>query len=165
MTDVLGRLNARIFVMSAALILVACGAQAPRAPETPCRDQLVGVALGFERAKVGPNELPFGIFCGPKSDEPAPRVTFVEAHFTPTPAPSGVEPVKSEIVYRPAARVLESETDRLQFDYVVKVVFDQAGYWAMRLRIRAPWAANESDTTMMVLVDGDEREPAGNETQ
>jgi hypothetical protein len=163
MTNVPGRLNARVFVMGVASLLVACGAQEPRTPETPCRDQLVGVALGFERAKVGANELPFGIFCGPKSDEPAPRVTFVEAHFAPTHALSGAEPVKSEIVYRPAARVLESSTDRLQFDYVVKVVFDRAGYWAMRLRIRAPWAANESDTTMMVLVEDDE--PAGSETQ
>ena len=137
-------------VSTLASTLVACGAPAANAPKAACQDQPGGMALGFEHAKVGANELPIAIFCGMRGDEPTPQATSVEASFTSTLA--GAAPVKGEVVYRRAARVLEGGGDRMQFDYVIKVIFDRAGTWVMQLRARVPWRSEEVQHTFAIPV-------------
>ena len=137
-------------VLLLASTLLACGTPAASAPKAPCRDQAAGMALGFEHAKVGANELPIALYCGMRGDEPAPQATLVEASFTP--ATAGATPVKGEVVYRKAARVLEGRGDRMQFDYVVKVIFERAGTWTMQLRARLPWKSEELQHSFVVPV-------------
>lgn len=142
------------------LVLLACGRVPPRSAEAPCPQRQGTVVLGFEHAAMGENELPIGFFCGPRMDQPAPRVSQVDVSFTPEKASKG-EVVPGTVVYRPAARVLESTNGPgLRFDYVVKVALRRAGNWLMELRYQAPWSAEQVKTTMVVHVKEPEGPPA-----
>lgn len=140
-----------------ACFTMACSGRVARPAETACHNQPVSVILGFERAQVGSNELPVAIVCNPRSTAAAPRANHVAASFEPQPPVPGTKPVRGEVVYQPAARVLESDRERLRFDYLVKVVLDRAGRWAMQLRVRVPWRAEEASTVIAFPVD--ERQP------
>jgi hypothetical protein len=67
--------------------------------------------------------------------------------------------VRAVVVYQPAARVLQSDRERLRFDYLVKVVLDRAGRWAMRMRVRVPWTSEEARTVIAFPVDDLPSEP------
>ena len=131
--------------------LTACGG-AVKPAESPCQNRPVTVALGFDHAQVGRNELPIAILCNPTSLAPAPRVTEVTASFVTAEASTGQPATTGEVVYRPSARVLSSPKDRLQFDYLVRVMLDRAGSWILRLDIRAPWNQEEAHTEVTFRV-------------
>lgn len=140
------------YLVALMLALSACASVPPRSAEAPCPQRQGTVALGFEHAVAGQNELPIGFFCGPRMDQPAPRVSQVDATFTPENSPTG-EVVQGTVVYQPAARVLEAKHGPgLRFDYVVKVALRRAGNWMMELRFNAPWSAERVTTTMLVQV-------------
>jgi hypothetical protein len=155
---VFARLGSRVHVVGASsglalCVLAGCGGSAVRSAESACRNQPVVAVLGFEAARVGRNELPIAILCDPKSTRPAECATSVEATFFPNPPPASFSPIAGKVTYRPAARVLDSGSDRLQFDYVINVVLDRKGTWAMQLKIRVPWVSTETQTTLTFPVD------------
>lgn len=146
-----------VIVGSLGLATSACGnaaaSPAKGAHDTACQGRPVTVALGFERARVGQEELPMAILCDPSSKEPAPQATLVEARFSSPASDGGDAEREGEVVYRPGAHVLQGGDDQLRFDYVVKVLLDRAGAWTMRLRVRVPWTEQEANTTLTFNVD------------
>jgi hypothetical protein len=138
---------------SVGLLASACAAPEPRTPVAACAGETVGLALGFERAVVGHNDLPLAVYCGVRSGEPAPPPTYVEATFAAPAAPPGTLPVKAEVLHRPAARVLGTGPLRVQFDYLLRVTLDQPGTWLLHLRTKVPWRPDEAFTTLPVSVE------------
>jgi hypothetical protein len=143
-------------LLALTLALSACASAPPRSAESPCLEGKGTVALGFEHATVGDNELPIGFFCGPRADQPTTGVTHISVSFAPQVSPER-EVVSGAVVYRPAARVLDGEhAAHLSFDYVVKVTLRSAGNWMMELHYDAPWSTQRVTTTLLVQV----KEPA-----